>query len=126
MFAAIGIAQRLLRRGHKVVFATPNTWKGKLEPFGFIEACLDEPTWRADETLYEYFKQIAPLFTLPPIEKMEHLHLNLFRHMVETTKGNDSKFRKIIADVKPDVIVVDILTQNPAVVASGNDSTIYL
>ena len=37
----IGIGDVLLRRGHRVVFAAEASWKGKLEPLGFVEDLVD-------------------------------------------------------------------------------------
>ena len=37
----IGIGDVLLQRGHRVVFAAEASWKGKLEPLGFVEDLVD-------------------------------------------------------------------------------------
>ena len=37
----IGIGDELLRRGHRVVFAAEASWKGRLEPLGFVEDLVD-------------------------------------------------------------------------------------
>ncbi|MET0449407.1 MAG: hypothetical protein ABW004_13415 [Aeromicrobium sp.] len=37
----IGLGDLLLRRGHRVVFASESSWAGRLSPLGFEERLVD-------------------------------------------------------------------------------------
>ena len=37
----IGLGDLLLKRGHRVVFASESSWAGKLEALGFVERLVD-------------------------------------------------------------------------------------
>jgi len=121
--AMVGIAQQLHSRGHKVVFVTPERWKGKLEALGFVEEYFHE-----EITKYEtkkYFKKMGPVFAMAPIQKMERLHVPLFKLMVQTAKSHYPYFKEIVANVKPDVVVLDMLMQNPTVVDLSKKSFLW-
>jgi len=120
--ACIGIGQQLLVRGHKVVFATPNSWKGKLEPLGFIEEyyqpVLDEDT--STEKWGEIIAAMAPALALPPLQKMEFVHFALVQEVINKIKDSDEKLGELMDAVQPDLVVVDHVAQNPALTCRGN------
>ena len=123
IYASIGIAQQLLSRGHTVVFVTPNSFKGKLKPLGIAEEYIQEPhEGVSKEEWIERINLVRPLLALTPLGILEHFFVPYYKWMVEDTKNNDFKLRKIMDNVKPDVVVVDIFMQNPALVDQGKHS----
>ena len=38
--SCVGVAQVLLKRGHRIVFAVDSAWKGKLAKYGFEEELI--------------------------------------------------------------------------------------
>ncbi|MCX6431587.1 MAG: glycosyl transferase, partial [Actinobacteria bacterium] len=72
----IGIGKVLLDRGHRVVFAAEASWKGKLEPMGFVEDLVDlAPPADADDTgeqdagqfWTDFIRETAPEFRKPTV-----------------------------------------------------------
>jgi len=122
--ACIGIGQQLLARGHTVVFATPNSWKGKLEPLGFIEKYYqDLEEDESTEKWGEIVSQLAPALALPTMQKMELLHFALIQEVVKKLKDSDERLKQIMDDVKPDLVLVDNITQSPALTCQGKFKT---
>ncbi|MDN5854428.1 MAG: glycosyl transferase, partial [Actinomycetia bacterium] len=74
----IGLGDLLIKRGHRVVFASESSWKGQLKPFGFEEALVDlaEPEPDAGEEdagkfWTDFITETAPEFRKPTIEQLE-------------------------------------------------------
>jgi len=117
---AIGIGQQLLSRGHKVVIVVPSSWNGKLEAMGFVEKHLEEVCEPVSkETWANRLKFLGPIFAMSPFQKLEYFEVPSHEKMVQDVKRRDPLFRKIMAEVKPDVVVVDLIIQNPALVDQG-------
>jgi len=123
--SCIGIGQQLLLRGHKVVFATPNSWKGKLEPFGFGEEYFQEnlEVDPASEKWGEMVAAMAPALALPPIQKMEFLHFALFQEAIKMGMESDLSLKKLMERVKPDLVIIDNIMQIPALTCQGKFSS---
>jgi len=118
--ACIGVAQHLLKRGQRVVFATPNSWRGKLIPFGFEEAYFQDAVEdESNEKWGEIVASMAPAMEMPPILKMEFLNVAFYQEVIKKTKDSDEKLREIMRTVKPDVVIVDNVSQHPALVDQG-------
>jgi len=120
---AIGIAQQLQSRGHKIVFAIPSSWNGKLEALGFTEHTLHETKeFVSHEQWVERLKYLAPVFNMSPLQKLEYFEVSSRKKFVEDAKNRDAHFRRIMAEVKPDVVIVDTIIQCPALVDNGKGS----
>jgi len=99
---------------------TPNSFRGKLAPLGFVEEYIQElGEGVSKEEWIERINGLAPLLSLTPLEILEHLYVPYFKWMVDDTKKRDPKLRKIIGEIKPDAVVVDTFMQNPALVDQG-------
>jgi len=120
--ACIGIGQQLLVRGHKVVFATSNSWRGKLEPLGFTEAYYQQDLVQKSPTrkFGEIIAAMAPALALPPLQKMEVLHFVLLQELIKKVKDSDESLGEIMEAVKPDLVLVDTFAQNPSLTCRGN------
>ena len=118
--ASIGIAQQLLSRGHKIVFATPNSWRGKLEPLGFIEEPTQDPQDDVDtEKWGAIVSAMKPALKLSAFEQMQTMQFFMVKELIHKAKTGDQRFREIMAVVKPDVVVIDFMAQNPALMNQG-------
>ncbi|KHL17235.1 MGT family glycosyltransferase [Mumia flava] len=121
----IGIGDILLKRGHTVVFAAESSWKGKLEPMGFVEALVDlaEPDPDAgDEDAGQFWTdfiaETAPEFRKPTIEQLESFVQPTYSALIDGAKYCEPRLRAIIAEHRPDVIVEDNVVTFPALMTS--------
>jgi MGT family glycosyltransferase len=122
----IGIGNVLLQRGHRVVFAAESSWKGQLEPLGFVEALVDlaEPDPNAtDEDAgrfwTDFIAETAPEFRKPTIEQLGSFVQPTYQALIDGAKYCEPRLREIIAEHRPDVIVEDNVVTFPALMTSG-------
>jgi MGT family glycosyltransferase len=119
----IGIGDILLRRGHTVVFAAESSWKGRLEPLGFVEALVDlaEPAAASDgapdaagQFWADVIAETAPEFRKPTIEQLETFVAPTYQALIDGAVYCEPRLREIIAEHRPDVIVEDNVVTFPA------------
>ncbi|HEX5016160.1 MAG TPA: nucleotide disphospho-sugar-binding domain-containing protein [Actinomycetes bacterium] len=125
----IGIGDVLLRRGHRVVFASESSWRGKLEPMGFVEDLIDlapppEVTDGAAEQdagafWKEFIKETSPEFRKPTIEQLETFIAPTYQALIDGAKYCEPHLKDIIARQQPDVLVEDNVVLFPALTTSG-------
>lgn len=119
----IGIGSELLRRGHRVVFASESSWRGKLAPLGFEEALVDfappaEGDQEAGDFWKEYIKAISPEFRKSTLLQAETVIRPIWEGAIEGAKYCEPELQKIIAEVNPDVIIEDNVVAFPALVTA--------
>jgi len=122
--ACIGVASLLRDRGHTVAFAAPMGWKGKLEPQGFAEELYqvsDEATaWKDAGAIWgEMIAQVAPVFSLPPIEVQKQYYFPMFQKVLEQLKYFNPRLAQIMENLKPDVVILDHFFHIPAIMDQG-------
>lgn len=117
----IGLGDLLLKRGHRVVFASETSWRGELKRFGFEEALVDlaEPEPDAgDEDAgkfwTDFIAETAPEFRKPTIEQLESFVQPTYQALIDGAKYAEPRLREIIAEVRPDVVVEDNVVCFPA------------
>lgn len=122
----IGIGDVLLQRGHRVVFAAEASWKGKLEPLGFVEDLVDlaPPPDGADESdpgafWKEFIRETSPEFRKPTVEQLETFIAPTYQALIDGVKYCEPHLREIVARQQPDVIVEDNVVIFPALTTSG-------
>ncbi|MEO8106139.1 MAG: nucleotide disphospho-sugar-binding domain-containing protein [Actinomycetes bacterium] len=122
----IGIGDVLLRRGHRVVFAAEASWKGKLEPLGFVEDLVDlaPPPDDDDESdpgafWKEFIRETSPEFRRPTVEQLETFVAPTYQALIDGVKYCEPHLREIVARQQPDVIVEDNVVIFPALTTSG-------
>ena len=76
--AYIGIAEVLLQRGHRIVFAVSDKWRGNLGVYGFEEAIIGHQESQTNEDPAKYWAEYlanSGLFgPISPIEKLKSLN----------------------------------------------------
>jgi len=124
--ACIGLAEPLRDRGHKIVFATPTGWKGKLAELGFQEECyLPDPEDAAAESdevasgaTINLFEKLAHGMAMSPLDQIKGVLRPMFQLGLKLAH-QDKSLKTIVTRVKPDVIVIDSLFTYPSLVNSG-------
>jgi MGT family glycosyltransferase len=120
----IGIGDVLRRRGHRVVFAAEASWKGKLEPLGFIEDLVDlAPPGSGDQDAGQFWKdfvaQTAPEFRKPTIEQLGTWIKPVWEELISGARYCHDQLTGIVERARPDVIVEDNVVGFPALTTAG-------
>lgn len=120
----IGIGDVLRRRGHRVVFAAERSWKGELEPLGFVEALFDlappEDTPQDPGAFWKAFmRDTAPEFTKPTIEQLATVVRPTYQALIDGARYCEPRLREILAEARPDIVVEDNVVTFPALLTSG-------
>ncbi len=122
----IGLGDLLLKRGHTVVFASESSWAGKLEPMGFVERLVDlaepDPDAGADDAgqfWTDFIAETAPEFRKSTTEQLETFIKPTYQALVDGAIYCEPALKKIIDEVRPDVLVEDNVVLFPALTTSG-------
>ena len=122
----IGLGQKLLQRGHRVVFAAESSWKGKLEALGFVEDLVDLAPPPADgddqdagQFWKDFIRETAPEFRKPTIEQLETFVKPTWQALIDGAMYCEPQLKAIVERVKPDVVVEDNVLCFPALMTSG-------
>ncbi len=115
----LGIAARLLRRGHRVVFAAESSWRGRLEPWGIEEELIElaAPTATPQDPgqfWKDYVGAIAPEFARPTIEQLASVIRPIWEELISGARYAEDQLREVVARVRPDVIIEDNVVGFPA------------
>lgn len=123
----IGLGDLLLKRGHRVVFASESSWAGKLEALGFVERLVDlaapdpdaDPDADAGQFWTDFIAETAPEFRKSTTEQLETFIKPTYQALIDGAMYCEPTLRQIIAEEQPDVIVEDNVVLFPALVTSG-------
>jgi MGT family glycosyltransferase len=120
----IGIGKILEQRGHRVVFAAEASWRGRLEPLGFVEDLVDlappaENEQDAGQFWTDFITETAPEFRKPTIEQLETFIKPVWASLIDGAKYCEDQLRDILARANPDVIVEDNVSGFPALLTHG-------
>ena len=122
----IGLGDLLLKRGHRVVFASESSWAGKLEPLGFEERLVDlaAPDPDGDEGdagqfWTDFIAETAPEFRKPTVEQLETFIQPTYQALIDGAMYCEPALKRIVDEVRPDVLVEDNVVLFPALTTSG-------
>ena len=125
----IGIGAVLLERGHRVVFAAEASWKGRLAPLGFEEQLVDlsPPPDASDDAAQQdagafwkdFIRETSPEFRKPTIEQLATFVQPTFQALIDGARYCQPQLERILADVRPDVTVLDNVVNFPALMTAG-------
>jgi UDP:flavonoid glycosyltransferase YjiC (YdhE family) len=123
----IGIGDILRKRGHRVAFAAEASWKGRLEPLGFVEDLVDlapppppdAPEQDAGQFWKDFIRDTSPEFRKPTVEQLATFMQPTWQALIDGARYCEPQLREIIARQQPDVIVEDNVVSFPALMTSG-------
>ena len=121
----IGIGTVLRSRGHQVVFAAEESWKGRLAPLGFEEALVEltPPEEGAEDDAghfwKEFIRETAPEFRKPTIEQLDSFIRPTFQALIDGARHCEAQLREIVRSARPDVVVEDNVVAFPALLTGG-------
>jgi MGT family glycosyltransferase len=121
----VGLGDILRRRGHRVVFAAEESWKGKLEAMGFEEDLVQlAPPPEADveqdpgQFWKDFVRDTAPEFRKPTIEQLSTVIKPIFEGLIDGVRYCEEQLREIVARVGADVVAEDNVVCFPALVTA--------
>ncbi|CAG2118994.1 unnamed protein product, partial [Medioppia subpectinata] len=120
--ACIGLAEVLLSRGHKIVFAIDQSFAGKLSPFGFIEEVLssDQTSEIPGEMLAKYLLDSGLISNVSSFESINISRDSGFMDVFfDTKRVNELSLKRIAAKHSPDLYVIDDFIPSPTIVKSN-------
>ncbi len=122
----IGLGNLLLQRGHRVVFASEASWAGRLSPLGFEERLVDlaepDPDAGAEDAgqfWTDFIAETAPEFRKSTTEQLETFIKPTYQALIDGAKHAEPALKRIIEEVRPDVLVEDNVVLFPALTTSG-------
>jgi MGT family glycosyltransferase len=121
----IGVGDLLRRRGHRVVFAAEESWKGKLEALGFEEDLVrlapadDVDDQDPGKFWKDFIRETAPEFRKPTIEQLGSFIRPTFQALIDGAQYCEGQLRDIVDRVRPDVVVEDNVVCFPALVSGS-------
>jgi MGT family glycosyltransferase len=120
----IGVGDVLRARGHRVVFASESSWKGRLGPLGFEERLVDlaAPSDEEEDAgafWKEYIRETAPEFRKPTIDQLTTVIEPIYRELVDGARYAEPQLKDHLAEVQPDVVLEDNVVLFPALTTSG-------
>lgn len=122
----IGLGDLLLKRGHRVVFASESSWAGKLAPLGFEERLVDlsapDPDAGEEDAgqfWTDFIAETSPEFRKSTTEQLATFVRPTYEALIGGAKYAEPALRAILAEVRPDVVVEDNVVLFPALATGG-------
>ena len=120
----IGMGDVLRRRGHRLVIAVTDAWRGKLSEFGFEEYLIDLSTksntqQQTEDFWANYVRDSLPKYRQSTFVQLETYMRPSWEILIDEGKAYQSHIPKILEDVQPDVIVQDHNVCFPALVTTS-------
>lgn len=126
--ACHGLCEELLQRGHDIIFVIDKSFQGRLKRYGFKEHILDPPPPKVksednksdyddDKDFWPQFMQKnATRFEVSPLEQLGDVILEAFTIMADYQNLFIDQYEKVIANIKPDLIITDSYICFPTIV----------
>jgi MGT family glycosyltransferase len=123
----IGIGDVLRRRGHRVVFAAEASWRGRLEPLGFVEDLVDlaappppdAPEQEVGQFWKDFIRDTSPEFRKPTIDQLATFMQPTWQALIDGSRYCEPQLHEIIGRHQPDLIVEDNVVGFPALVTAA-------
>ena len=119
----VGIAQELRRQGAKPVFICHPGFTGIFAEYGFTEYHLTAAETKgvqSNERQWEDFLNThLPNFNLSPFEQLESYVAPTWEAIVDTTIEVEESLGRILAQIRPDAILLDNVIMFPAILKQG-------
>lgn len=122
----IGVGKELVRRGHRVVFASESSWAGQLSPHGFVEDLVDLEPPSQEETEQDagafwknYIQEISPEFLTSTQEQLTTVSRPILEALIDGVKYSAAALREVVERNQPDVTILDNVLTFPALMTTS-------
>lgn len=118
---SVAIAQALARRGAVPVFICHPGFTGVFAEYGFKEVHLPQPhqTGNAADYWQAFIKRHLPHFQLTPLQQLPTYVGPTWEAIVDTAIAAESALGATLAQISPDIIVLDNVIMFPAIARAG-------
>src|SRR5680860_374076 len=119
----VGIAQELQRQGANPVFICHAGFTGVFAEYGFKEYHLPDHPGSSAEAIADYWQDFInthlPHFDLSPLAQLDTYVGPTWRAIVETAIAAEDDLARLLAQIRPDAIVLDNVIMFPAIANAG-------
>lgn len=117
----VAIAQALARRGAVPVFICQPGFTGIFAEYGFKEVQLPYPVQNGDAADYwqAFINRHLPHFNLSPLEQLPTYVGPTWEAIVDTAMAAEAGLEETLAQIRPDLIVLDNVIMFPAIAKAG-------
>ena len=119
----VGIAQELRRQGARPVFICHPGFTGIFAEYGFMEdhlTAVTAPSAPSSERHWEEFLNThLPNFNLSPSEQIKSYVVPTWDAIVDSAIAVEDSLRDILAQIRPDVVLLDNVIMFPAIANAG-------
>jgi MGT family glycosyltransferase len=121
----LGIADVLRRRGHRCVFVVEESFAGVFEPHGIEERLMrvqppPEVPEEPGQFWIDFIRDTAPIFRKPTIEQLGEFIHPTWVALIDGVKYANERVAEILDEVRPDVMVNDIVVSWRALFEYGS------
>jgi len=114
----VGIAQEMRRLGARPVFICQENFRGVFAEYGFAEYTIaadggGEANWT------DFVNRHKDAFRQPPLEQISSYVAPTWDAIVDTAIRAEQPLRRLLAQIKPDAIVLDNVVMFPAIADAG-------
>jgi MGT family glycosyltransferase len=115
----IGIAQQLRERGARPVFICHENFRGVFSEYGFAEYSLASGGHDGQVDWNDFISRHKDAFQQSPLEQITSYVVPTWDAIVDTAIRAEEPLRRLIAQIKPDGIVLDNVVMFPAIANAG-------
>jgi MGT family glycosyltransferase len=114
-----GIAEQLRDRGARPVFICHESFRGVFSEYGFGEYSLASARDGEQVGWTEFIDRHKDAFRQSPLEQISSYVVPTWNAIVDTAIRAEEPLRRLIAQIKPDAIVLDNVVMFPAIANAG-------
>jgi MGT family glycosyltransferase len=115
----VGIAQHLRALGARPVFICHENFRGVFAEYGFAEYNLASGRDDGEVNWTDFIERHKDAFRQSPAEQVSSYVVPTWNAIVDTAIRAEEPLRRLIAQIRPDVIVLDNVVMFPAIATSG-------
>ncbi|MDB5524450.1 MAG: glycosyltransferase, family protein [Rhizobium sp.] len=115
----IGIAQELRARGARPVFICHESFRGVFSEYGFGEYSLASGKGDGQVSWTEFIDRHKDAFRQSPLDQISSYVVPTWNAIVDTAIRAEDPLKRLIAQIRPDAIVLDNVVMFPAVANAG-------
>ena len=115
----IGIAQELRARGARPIFICHENFRGVFSEYGFSEYTLAAGEIGEQIAWNDFVERHKDAFRQAPVDQITSYVVPTWNAIVDTAIRAEEPLRRLIAQIRPDAIVLDNVVMFPAVANAG-------